>query len=201
MPSLTVIAGCNGAGKSTFAPSFLNEGDTSFDYDRLFLEFYNSLPDSELRTEMASNMTSKAFETAVERAWAHELDFCYETNFDEHPTYWPNLFREKGYKLNLIFFCLDNIEIAKHRVLVRTEFNGHFVDEETIERKWRLGYKNVNLHFSFFDNLLIVDNSYQNEVYTNILQIDGNELDVMSDSLPSYFERRFPTIYQMVISK
>ncbi len=49
MPDLIIIAGCNGAGKSTFALSFLPEGMTSFDYDRLFLENYNSLPDSELR--------------------------------------------------------------------------------------------------------------------------------------------------------
>ena len=38
MPDLIIIAGCNGAGKSTFASSFLPEGLTSFDYDRLFLE-------------------------------------------------------------------------------------------------------------------------------------------------------------------
>jgi predicted ABC-type ATPase len=43
MPDLIIIARCNGAGKSTFAPSFLSEGLTSFDYDRLYLENYNSL--------------------------------------------------------------------------------------------------------------------------------------------------------------
>jgi predicted ABC-type ATPase len=36
MPDLIIIAGCNGAGKSTFASSFLPEGLTSFDYDRVF---------------------------------------------------------------------------------------------------------------------------------------------------------------------
>jgi len=35
MPNLIIIAGCNGAGKSTFASSFLPEGLSSFDYDRL----------------------------------------------------------------------------------------------------------------------------------------------------------------------
>ncbi|MCQ2960219.1 MAG: hypothetical protein MJ198_08540 [Bacteroidales bacterium] len=47
MPELTIIAGCNGAGKSTFAQSFLPGNETSFDYDRIFIEIYNSLPDSE----------------------------------------------------------------------------------------------------------------------------------------------------------
>ncbi len=35
MPDLIIIAGCNGAGKSTFATSFLPEGWISFDFDGL----------------------------------------------------------------------------------------------------------------------------------------------------------------------
>ncbi len=59
MPSLIIIAGCNGAGKSTFATSFLPEGLTSFDFDRLLLENYYSLPDSELREKFAEYQTTK----------------------------------------------------------------------------------------------------------------------------------------------
>ena len=49
MLDLIVIAGCNDAGKSTFASSFLPEGLTAFDYDKLYLENYNSLTESELQ--------------------------------------------------------------------------------------------------------------------------------------------------------
>lgn len=59
MPDLIAIAGCNGAGKSTFASTFLPEGLTSFDYDRLFLEYYNSMPDSELQEQIARNQRQK----------------------------------------------------------------------------------------------------------------------------------------------
>jgi len=55
MPDLIIIAGCNGAGKSTFSSSFLPDGLNSFDYDRLFLENYNSIQDSELREEFAKS--------------------------------------------------------------------------------------------------------------------------------------------------
>lgn len=65
MPDLTVIAGCNGAGKSTFALSFLPEGLNSFDYDRIFLENYNGLPDSELREKFAKDQTTKKFEFLI----------------------------------------------------------------------------------------------------------------------------------------
>lgn len=141
MPNLTIIAGCNGAGKSTFASSFLPDDLVSFDYDKLYLAHYNSLPDSELRDQFAKNQTTQDFESAVSKALFHKMDFCYETNFDSHPLYWADKFREQGYDINLIFFCIENQEIAKHRIQVRTEFKGHFVDDKTIDLKWKLGYK------------------------------------------------------------
>jgi predicted ABC-type ATPase len=195
MPNLIIIAGCNGAGKSTFATSFLPEGLTSFDYDRLFLDNYNSLPDSELREEFAKNNTTKEFENAIERALANRTDFCYETNFDSHPIYWAEKFKQSGYQIDLIFFCIDNQEIARHRIQVRTEFKGHFVDNKTIDLKWKAGYKNLNLHYRFFDNVLFVDNSKKNDVYTNILQIEKRKIVLMTDNIPNYFNHRLPDIY------
>lgn len=198
MPELIIIAGCNGAGKSTFASSFLPEGLTSFDYDRLYSENYNSLPDSELRDILAKNQTTKDFELSIEKSLLNKSNFCYETNFDSHPIYWAQKFKENGYQINLIFFCLDNQEIAKHRIQVRTEFKGHFVDNKTIDLKWKAGYKNVNLHYKFFDHILFVDNSKQNDVYTNLLQIEKEEIVLMTDNLPDYFKQRLPYIYKLI---
>ncbi|MDA3818276.1 MAG: zeta toxin family protein [Prolixibacteraceae bacterium] len=198
MPDLTIIAGCNGAGKSTFAPSFLPEGLTSFDYDRVFWENYDSLPDSELRETFAKHQTAEEFELSIENALLNHKDFCYETNFDTHPLYWLGKFKEKGYQINLIFFCLDNMEIARHRVQVRTEFKGHFVDNSTINLKWKEGYKNVNQNFRFFDNLLFVDNSKQNDVYINLLQIEKEQVIIMAEKLPYYFMHRLPEVYAFI---
>lgn len=198
MPNLIIIAGCNGAGKSTFASSFLPEGLTSFDYDRLFIENYNSLPDSELREKFARDQTTKDFEFSIDKALSNKADFCYETNFDSNPLYWIHKFRENGYLINLIFFCLDNQEIARHRIQVRTEFKGHFVDNKTIDLKWKAGYKNVNLHFRYFDNILFVDNSKQNEIYTNLLQIENGEIVLMTEKIPDYFNHRLPVIYKLI---
>lgn len=201
MPDLIIIAGCNGAGKSTFASSFLPEGLSSFDYDRLFSESYNSLPDSELREEFAKNQTTKDFESSIDKALINKADFCYETNFDSHPLFWAQKFRQCGYQINLIFFCLDNQEIAKHRIQVRTEFKGHFVDNITIDLKWKAGYKNANIHFRFFDNILFIDNSKQNDIYSNLLQIEKGEIVLMTEKIPDYFKHRMPDIYELIKSE
>jgi len=148
MPNLIIIAGCNGAGKSTFASSFLPDGLSSFDYDKLFLKYYKELDDSEFRDEFAKDMTTK--------------------------------------------------DIARHRIQVRTEFKGHFVDNKTIDLKWKAGYENLNNHYKFFDNILFVDNSKQNDIYTNLLQIENGEIVMMTDEIPGYFKHRFPKIYELI---
>ena len=201
MPNLTIIAGCNGAGKSTYASSFLPDDITSFDYDKLFLENYNSLPDSKFREKFAKDKTTNKFEQEIKSSLKYKRDFCYETNFDTYPIYWAEKFKNAGFTLNLIFFCLKNQEIAKHRVQVRTEFKGHFVNNETINLKWKAGYKNVNECYSFFDNLLLVDNSTTNSIYSNILQIEKGFIELMTNQIPDYFERRFPSIYELINKK
>lgn len=198
MPNLIIIAGCNGAGKSTFAPTFLPDGLTSFDYDKEFLKYYHELPDSELRENFARGRTTAAFEDAISNSLATKLDFCYETNFDTNPIFWAEKFKAKGFTINLIFFCIENQDIARHRIQVRTEFKGLFVDNETIDLKWKAGYRNLNEHYSFFDNILFVDNSKPNKVYTNILQIELGEIVLMTDIIPKYFSWRLPKIYEMI---
>lgn len=198
MPKLVIIAGCNGAGKSTFAASFLPDGLMSFDYDKLYLEYYNELPDSELRDKFALDRTTRDFENAIKNSLENGLDFCYETNFDINPIYWAEKFKQRGFVIGIIFFCLENQDIARLRVAERTEFKGHFVDNRTIDLKWKAGYKNFNKFYSIFDNILIVDNSIQKDIYTNILQIEQGELFLMTDQLPDYFKHRLPNIYNLI---
>jgi predicted ABC-type ATPase len=198
MPKLIIIAGCNGAGKSTFASSFLPDGLISFDYDKLYLEYYYGMPDSELRDKFALDKTTKDFENAIMNALENNLDFCYETNFDMNPIYWADRFKSKGFTIDLIFFCLENQNIARLRVEERTEFKGHFVDNQTIDLKWKAGYKNFNKFYKIFDNILVVDNSRQKDVYTNILQIEQGEINLMSEKIPEYLKHRLPDIYNLI---
>ncbi|ASB50976.1 hypothetical protein CDL62_18395 [Alkalitalea saponilacus] len=81
---------------------------------------------------------------------------------------------------------------------MRTEFKGHFVDNKTIDLKWKAGYKNVNLHFQYFDNILFVDNSRHNEIYSNLLQIEKGEIVLMTEKIPYYFSHRLPEIYKLI---
>ena len=45
----------------------------------------------------------------------------------------------------------------------RTINKGHFVSDETIEYKWKEGYKNLNMYFDLFDHILLIDNSSEEQ--------------------------------------
>lgn len=101
-PHLIIIAGCNGAGKSTYSHLFV-ERIIPFDYDKRFLEIYNSMFDSELREEIALNKTTQELENLVESAFSSKDTFCFETNFHVFPVNWINRAKELNYSIEIIF--------------------------------------------------------------------------------------------------
>ena len=75
------------------------------------------------------------------------------------------------------------------------------MNDKTIDIKWKKGYKNINQLYNLFDNILFVDNSSktkQNEIYTNLLQIEKGEIVLMTEKLPVYFKHRLPEIYKLI---
>lgn len=203
-PTLIIIAGCNGSGKSTFS-KFHNEKITPFDYDKRYLEIYNSLQDSEFRDTFAKNKTTEEFESSITGAFLNGQDFCYETNFDSHPIYWANQAKELGYNIELYFYCLKNLDLAKKRVAIRTANKGHFINDSIIFHKWKEGYKNLDLHFNIFDYVLLLDNSIHLKPPKHLFAIIKNEDNVFEvekyeEQLPVYSKKRFPLICGIVLN-
>ena len=193
MAKLFVIGGCNGSGKSSFASAITPNGLESFDYDKEFLNIYNSMRDSELRTAIAHNKTRTLLETSVTSAIENDLDFCYETNFNSTPMFWPEKFRAAGFELNLFFFCLDSLDKAKERVRIRVENGGHFVPDKEIEERYKLGYQNLNIEFSQFNFVHLLDSSFHKEEPHHILSIQNGQLIHLSE-FPDFLKALVPSI-------
>lgn len=200
-PILTIVAGCNGSGKSTFSKDIVSANLTPFDYDKRFRGNYASLIDSEFREEMAKNQTTQEFESSIHGAFSSGDDFCYETNFDSHPIFWAEIAKQHGYLVHLRFFCLDTLELANERVKSRHRMNGHFIPENIVFYKWKAGYKNLNIHYSFFDDIILFDNSSSDEPLRALfsLQKEKEGFNVYQyNLLPEYAQRRFPDICRLI---
>lgn len=67
-PSLLVIAGCNGSGKSSFSKALTPDNNSAYDYDLVFLDKYNSLIDNELKERMAHNLSMDDLTSNIENS-------------------------------------------------------------------------------------------------------------------------------------
>ena len=200
-PHLIIIAGCNGAGKSTYSKTLVDPL-SPFDYDKRFLEIYNSLNDSELKEEIAINKTTNELISLINDAFSNNSSFCFETNLHVFPSNWIQKAKKLGFQVDMHFFCLENIELAKKRVLIRTRNKGHNVSDEIVDFKWKEGYKNLNLHFTDFDYITFIDNSNDDipQLMFELEKINNEEFCLTKhlDELPNYIERRLPSIFKFL---
>ena len=149
MPSIYVIAGQNGAGKTTFVRDFLK-----LDFE--VLDFLNADEIarglSPLAPERAQFEAGRIMLGRVRRFIGEQRDFGMETTLSGR-TY-RNIFRqarESGYSIHLDFLVLPDIEDSIRRVADRVEAGGHNVPEPDLRRRFRLGLQNL---FSLYRPLL-----------------------------------------------
>ena len=184
-PQLLVIAGCNGAGKSSYSRILSPEGIPVFDYDKHFLEIYSSIIPTDFQDQMAHSMAFQRLEKQIDQAIQTRHSFAYETNFNSDPLHWPLIFQAKGYTINMIYFCLNSVEEAQKRVAIRVENGGHFVPEIEIMNRFFAGYSNLDEYFGFFDTLHLFNSSIYGKAPDYCLTFQKGEL-VTKANLPTF---------------
>lgn len=169
---LYVIAGCNGAGKTTASFTILPEildckefvnadeiakGLSPFQPEKVSLEAGRIMLNR--INELLSENENFAFETTLSTR-------SYKQKIEEA--------KRKGYRVTLLFFWLQNVELAKERVRVRVAEGGHNIEPEVIERRYLKGIKNLfTLYLPIVDGALIFDNSEGKHELLADKQIDG----------------------------
>ncbi|MDO6803684.1 zeta toxin family protein [Wenyingzhuangia sp. 1_MG-2023] len=195
-PILLVIAGCNGSGKSSFSKAF-TEGETkAYDYDKVYKKKYESLIDTEFRDRMAHNLARKDLENTIKSSIKNRADFCYETNFNSTPLYWPKIFKSENYRIEIVFFCLDSIEKAKERVRIRFENGGHFVPDNEVKERYELGFKHLNENWKFFDSVTLFETSKYNDTPSHLFTIEEEQF-ILKNDFPEYLEEYIPSIKEL----
>lgn len=142
---------------------------------------------------MAHNMAFEELERQITKAISIKDNFCYETNFNSTPLHWPERFKEQGYKLHLIYLCLNSIEEATRRVAIRVENGGHFVPESEIQKRYYEGYANLNSHFRYFDIVDMFDTSAYAREPSHILSIESGIIK-SKKIFPAYLTHLLPDI-------
>lgn len=155
---LYIIAGCNGAGKTTASftilPEILNckefvnadeiakglspfqPENVSIEAGRIMLERINNLLNSQENFAFETTLASKSYKSKIFLA------------------------REKGYNVTLLFFWLRNVDLAIQRVRTRVLEGGHNIESEIIRRRYVSGIRNLfEIYLPIADEVMIFDNS------------------------------------------
>lgn len=132
--NLYIIAGCNGAGKTTASftilpeiiecKEFVNADEiakglspfqpekVAFEAGRIMLERINELLKNEESFAFETTLSTKSYKNKIKEA------------------------RQKGYTVTMLFFWLQNVELAKERVKIRVSEGGHNIESDVIERRY-----------------------------------------------------------------
>lgn len=156
-PNLYIIAGPNGAGKTTASYTLLPEMLNCINFvnaDEIARGLSPFSP-STVDVQAARIMIQRIDELLGEKA-----DFAIETTLATR-SYVQLVHRAQsaGYKVHLLFFCLESPEQAIQRVAQRVKEGGHNVPTDVIRRRFQLGISNlVNLFIPICDSVLVFNN-------------------------------------------
>jgi predicted ABC-type ATPase len=90
------------------------------------------------------------------------INFSFETTLStrSYKSFVLNA-QQQGYKVTLLFFWLQTVELAKERVKTRVLEGGHNIPEDVIERRYLRGIQNLfDIYLNMVDAALIFDNSF-----------------------------------------
>lgn len=158
MASLYIIAGCNGAGKTTASFTVLPELLQVKEFVNAD-EIARGL--SPFQPEKVSIEAGRIMLRRLQELMAQGVDFAFETTLATR-SFVGLIDRAKvlGYTITLIYYWLDSVELAVERVRARVAEGGHNIPAEVVARRYQAGLSNfLQLYKSRVDYWLLIDNS------------------------------------------
>jgi predicted ABC-type ATPase len=179
-PTAIIIAGCNGAGKSTSA--------------RAIIEAYGNVRAFVNADTIARGLSAFSSETVAIEAGRIMLDwlkklanqrhtFAFETTLSGK-TYatWLRTLKAQGYLVHLYYFWLDSPETAIERIRTRVAAGGHAIPDDTVRRRHTASVANfLNLYRPIADFWRIHDNTSQGGSRMIALKTDVGEEILLPD--------------------
>ena len=189
--NLYIIAGCNGAGKTTASFTILPEILDCREFVNAD-EIAKGL--SPFQPEKVAVEAGRIMISRINDLLKDDLSFAFETTLASKS--YKNkivLAKNKGYSITLLFFWLQTIELAIDRVATRVLEGGHDIPKNVIERRYINGIKNLfSIYLPIVDEVMIFDNS---QIKSKLIASKSNNSDILIhdvqkfNQLKSYYEQ------------
>ncbi|HXA00728.1 MAG TPA: zeta toxin family protein [Cytophagaceae bacterium] len=180
MKKLFVIAGCNGAGKTTASYTILPEILDCKEFVNAD-EIAKGL--SPFQPEKLGIEAGKLMLTRIKNLLESGENFAFETTLStkSYVSFLKEV-KQKGYQITLLFFWLNSPDLAVSRVKTRVKEGGHNIPEDVIRRRYESGLLNFfKLYIPITDNWMLINNS--GKPYQIIAEGTMNDLEITNVEL------------------
>ncbi len=161
MATITVLAGVNGAGKSSVAGAFLrSQGGVYFNPDEIAAEYRRHDPD--LAEDEANSRAWRDGRLLIEAAIVDGTDYVFETTLGGQTI--PALLKDAaaaGHDLRIVYVGLKSAEQHIARVAARVARGGHAIAAALIQRRTRSSMLNLVRLLPVLRELVVFDNSLE----------------------------------------
>jgi predicted ABC-type ATPase len=158
MKKLYIIAGCNGAGKTTASYTILPE---ILDCKEFVNADEIAKGISPFQPEKAGIEAGRFMLKRIKKLLESGENFAFETTLSTRSyVHFIERAKELNYQVTCLFFWLDSDDLAVSRVARRVKEGGHHIPEDVIRRRYKSGLENFfRLFLPKVDNWLFVNNS------------------------------------------
>lgn len=157
MANMYIIAGCNGAGKTTASYTILSE---MLNCDEFVNADIIAAGLSPFNPESVAFVAGRIMLNRIHELMETQTDFAFETTLSTLS--YVSLIKAahaKGYKVSLLYFWLSSPDIAVKRVAKRVSKGGHNIPSDVIERRYYRGIRNLyKLYMPICEEWVMVNN-------------------------------------------
>ncbi|MCP3874777.1 MAG: AAA family ATPase [Desulfobacteraceae bacterium] len=179
---LWILAGGNGAGKSTFYRLYLSKYRIKFiNADLIAKEIDSKNPEN--LSYHAAALAAKIREDLIIQG----VSFCFETVFS-HESKIDFIANAKahGYKITLVYIHLSSPELNEARVHHRISEGGHSVPSEKIRSRIPRTIQHIKTALPLVDHVRLLDNSSQDNPFLQIAVIKSQKCEELISPLPEW---------------
>jgi predicted ABC-type ATPase len=190
VPRIYVLAGANGAGKSSVAgAAFLKQGAEYFNPDEATQRILSANAGSSLAE--ANSAAWNEGRRLLERAIDEKLNFAFETTLGGKTiTALLEKALSQGIEVRIWFVGLKDEDLHIRRVRSRVEHGGHDIPEERIRQRYTASRINLIRLLPKLTELMLYDNSAEADPNTGvtptpllILHLDGGKISACCDAI------------------
>ncbi len=185
---LWVLAGGNGAGKTTFYTHYLAKHGIKFVNADLIAKTIDPDHPEDLSYE-AATLAADMRKDLI----AKGVSFCFETVFShESKIDFIATAKAYGYKVILVYIHLLDPSLNEARVYQRTLEGGHAVPAEKIHSRIPRTMENVKTALALVDEAWMLDNSYEKNRFFPVVIMKSGQYEKKTDPLPQWVKCFLP---------